>query len=534
MVERPCAFLFGGKTMKEKRFAELINEHVANYINSLAYELESAHDQLFDGFGFPMFGETAKHYHEQIYYRSYLESYTRKMINGILKSALEEDSFDVFSWPELEYDGLYDGYTNHECEKDFGFEFINRDLRVGYRYTDFKYDEVDKLLEQGKVDSFVLVIWEEKDEKVYFQYSDKPIRVLLLWELFCELFCELDAEEIKIMYDLFTSQVKAAVEQAVSLISLTTIPGFTPSYLYKTRSETVSIMLNDIESLASFFVRECDYKYIEEESKQLINNYNLKESFIDNGFANNFVGVSDFAKSFLTSEYLYRHFEGNPMFDYTPIVSGYLKSVEQLLNTVISSYLKKNEIIKDISKYTLGSYIEELNSNRVSKNVFRKELLPNKKTIIECLNSYKVESRNNLFHKDYFDSWEQVKEIRNNTLFLYVLLLGSVKLDLVKDDSNALGVLNLDYDYLFSEIDNRSEGLYSFILDGKEYTDMRKEPRNKGLEFDKNGQIKNTLVFKRLEYDCYETVEISRIGMPTKLWVTNPSNKIKKKLWPIN
>ena len=42
-------------------------------------------------------------------------------------------------------------------------------------------------------------------------------------------------------------------------------------------------------------------------------------------------GKEDFAHSFITSEYLYQTLRGNNEFDYTAIVSGYLKSVEQLL-----------------------------------------------------------------------------------------------------------------------------------------------------------------------------------------------------------
>ena len=300
MIEGSCAFFIweGDNQMKEKQLTEILDRHVDSYINNIALELEADHAQRFDGFGFPLFGEITKQYHEQVYFQSYLESYTRQMINGILKDIFDDEVADEVSWPEFEYKGIYRGYTNTEYEQEFGFEFINRDTKVEYKFSSFHYDEIEELLAKGKVDNIVLVIWENKDEIIGFEYGDNRVKVILLWDLFHELFFELDEEEICSMYDLFINRVSNAVEQANSLISLTTLPGFTPSYLYKVRNETVATLRKDVRSLAYFSVNNSDFKQNETNSRQLIDTYKLAEYFLNKKYENVFVGTSDFAKSY--------------------------------------------------------------------------------------------------------------------------------------------------------------------------------------------------------------------------------------------
>ena len=356
--------------MKENQLRALLDKHIDTFISNIAIELEKSHDKWFDGFGFPMFGETSKQYHEQVYFQSYLESYTRQLINGILKEILEDEFAAEFSWPEFEHVGTYKGYSNIECEQEFGFQFIDRNEKVGYRYTFFHDDEIEGLLSKGKVESVTLVVWQNKDEIIGFEYEDERVRIILLWDLFHELFWGLEENEISTMYNLFTTKVTKAVERAQSMISLTTLPGFTPSYLYKTRNQTVEELAEDVGTLSCFTVNNDDFKQNEYNSIQLIDNYKLADVFLANGFENVFVGTSDFAKSYLTSEYLRRFFKDNPMFDYTPIVSGYLKSIEQLLHTICESYYKGKGIVVDFSEYTLGTYITDLRKARIFKREF--------------------------------------------------------------------------------------------------------------------------------------------------------------------
>lgn len=218
------------------------------------------------------------------------------------------------------------------------------------------------------------------------------------------------------------------------------------------------------------------------------------------------------------------------MFDYTPIVSGYIKSIEQLLHEICVSYRNSKKLYCPMSSFTLGSYTNFINENEL---ILRTELQPDKKIIIDCLDSYRIESRNHLFHKDFFNNWDRVEIIRENTIFLYVALLGAVEPSLIANGFLNLRILDDNYDQLFKIISNEKTNYYSITLKGKEYHGLQKVISNKGLLFNKNGQIKNTIKFKIINDNRYEIIELSRRNMPSEVWIENIiGNKIKK-IWPI-
>ena len=83
----------------------------------------------------------------------------------------------------------------------------------------------------------------------------------------------------------------------------------------------------------------------------------------------------------------------------------------------------------------------------------------------------------------------------------------------------------------FNIIDKDSSRYYSFVIDGKEYCAFEKEPRNQGIIFKRNGLIRNSICFKKLNHDYYERVEISSKNMPSKVWSTDEFGKKIKLLW---
>ena len=515
--------------MKQKQLIEILDDNINNYINNIAYELEQSHDYWFEDFGFPIFGETSKEYHEQVYFESYFESYTRKMINSILKEICYYECADELKWPEFEYIGIYNGYTNIKCEKEFGFEFIDTDRKIGYRYTRVKLEEIDHLLKKGNVEKIVWVEWQNRDDVIGLSYGDKPVEVILLWDLFNELFDDLAINELEEMYNTFVKRISDAVAKANSMISLVTLPGFTPYYISKTRNEIISIIRKEISSLSHYNVMNNDYKKLEKISANLITNYKLSEYFLNRQYEFLLIGVFDFAKSFSTSEYLYKYFKNNPMFDYTPIVSSYIKSIEQLLNFICSNYVSMNNDTTDMSGFTLGKYIKYMNE-AVNDNIFRSELRPVKGIIYRCLTSYRIECRNNLFHKDYFNDWNRVEIIRENTYFLYVAILGGIDTSLVRYDE---GRLNLKYDRLFRILDKQRNNYFLCVINGIEYSGMNIGPRNEGIIYNENGLINNAIVLKRFNYDHYDNVKLSRDNMPSEIWITDSFGTKKERIWPL-
>lgn len=505
--------------MNNSKILEIIKCHVEFFHVCVDKELEKEHHNLFDGFGFPMFEDTTKYYHEQVFFQSYLEHYTRNMINGILKELIEKLVPDSdFSWPEFEYKGFYIGYNNPECEKEFGYEFLNNDTGTAYRYVSIPdFDEVEYLLNKHELTSIKIVPW-EKDDEPYYDYDDERISTISVSELFIELFSVLNSDEINDLYRTFIDAISNAVKKASGKISLTSLPGFTPSFRHKNRRFVLSSVEKEIKSLRCLHVNNSEYKNIEEDSIRLIDEYGLTDYFLEKGYLGVFVGASNYAKSFLTSEYLYDYFSKNPLFDYTPIVSGYLKSVELLLHKICVVFRNTNNIKKSFRDYTLGRYKDFILEN---PEIIRAEVRPELEIITNCIQSYATENRNHLFHKDILSLWERVNDIRTNTIFLFAVLLGSIDSSLIDNNDNLLSILRDQYEQLFLILDKKTSGFYTIIIKGKEYSNMEKLPRHEGLSYNNYGLVKNSVSFRRFIYDHYEEVVISPNNMPTEVWVEN-------------
>lgn len=159
-------------------------------------------------------------------------------------------------------------------------------------------------------------------------------------------------------------------------------------------------------------------------------------------FAKNYkvlVGSSDFAISLLTSEWLYRQYGTIPGLDNTYVVTGYCKSIEQLLWRIIS-IVGKGRIIglnnsevgdnTNASDTTLGALKYFLNSTK-NADLFNKIFGDNTFYVQRYLNYQLSEwiehERNGNFHKHNLTP-ERVGIIREQTLYLYFLILGSLTL----------------------------------------------------------------------------------------------------------
>ena len=91
-----------------------------------------------------------------------------------------------------------------------------------------------------------------------------------------------------------------------------------------------------------------------------LNNYNfgnIKNRFIAQGRYSLLLGNRDFAKSFLTSEWLFKKYFSLEEMDNTFIVAGYLKSIEQLLWDIIYLIGQGRQI--------RGGTVEEDNGNAI-------------------------------------------------------------------------------------------------------------------------------------------------------------------------
>lgn len=158
------------------------------------------------------------------------------------------------------------------------------------------------------------------------------------------------------------------------------------------------------------------------------------KNYIDRGLWRAMIGTSNFAVSFITSEWNYNMYLLTENLDLAGIVAGYLKSVEQLIWTIIGFQTKQTFQIKakyggkveffaadeELIDSTLGSLEQVLKENpwMFDVNNFAK------RHIVDAIDDWRQKHRNGYFHKHNLQSIDKIKEIREQTLQLYFLILG--------------------------------------------------------------------------------------------------------------
>ena len=167
---------------------------------------------------------------------------------------------------------------------------------------------------------------------------------------------------------------------------------------------------------------------------------NIGNRFLSDKLYLRLFDYTDYSKSFLTSEWLYKNTMKNDLLEKTYVITGYLKSVEQLLYTTISRLETNHKIsildrngIKEVSldspdflKATLGNMVHFL-KNFENRDIYHSGISRMSITGISLIIGKWVQSeRNGYFHKHNMNDIEKVQEIRNNTLLLYYLILGSL------------------------------------------------------------------------------------------------------------
>ena len=271
------------------------------------------------------------------------------------------------------------------------------------------------------------------------------------------------------------------------------------------------------------------------------------------------IGGKDYSRSLITSEYLYKQYDCDDCFDYTAVVSGYLKSVEQLLFHIVCfakdkglriksngkkmpdgnfppSSRKEGNVFKiDLTKNnleyvdtTIGSLIHFLDDNKSSllavDQIYRQ-------TVIDALNCYRIECRNNSFHLDNNYNWSRVEFIRWNTFFIYLLLLEGCKLGDTTGEMNEelVSISDNRLERLFYMISSGIEGVFEFVFEGDGLEMETMQVRHVADEssfpsYDNIGRIISVLLtFERIT--DHRRVIITRNNVPTEIWYVDDTGK---------
>ena len=208
-----------------------------------------------------------------------------------------------------------------------------------------------------------------------------------------------------------------------------------PQNLSKLRNE----LHDELKSFSYENIRQ--KRFFESKSKSDISDANfqrIRRNFIDGNKYKLLIQDGDFAQSLLTSEWLYKKYVMLEQLDNTFIVAGYLKSVEQLLWSIIKltgrgKFIKDKKIgtaKEDEIDTTLGS-LEHFVSDDANSDLFIDAFNNNTfviKYIKRQISSWRAKKRNGLFHKSQLKDKAKIDDIRQETIFLYFLILGSLNL----------------------------------------------------------------------------------------------------------
>lgn len=237
-------------------------------------------------------------------------------------------------------------------------------------------------------------------------------------------------------YNILLESINRFNERAKEVIGFSTVITPTESALQRFREKTGKMLCSfpyEKSIPDSVYQKQIDIFY---------NNY------IERGLWRAMIGKSNFAISFITSEWNYTMYQLSENLDLTSVVSGYLKSIEQLIWAIIG--LKKEKTFKikyrsgglvefsmdneDAIDSTLGSLEQVIKhtSGMVEVNFHAKNYM------LQAIDDWRKKHRNGYFHKHNLQSEEKVKEIRNQTIQLYFLILGGCEIK--EEDFKKLGV----------------------------------------------------------------------------------------------
>ncbi len=542
-------------------------------------------------FGFADLDLITREYAIQKYFEPRLETYIRQyLVTSFFEKVLEEKGFDIYTpiytIPEDQYVDGEVFCSNKEFEDNAGFEIVinnEKDL-IGCRLTDIHSWDAEKFFGNRMVTKIIIIDWfnidgisdEEKKRRTYGISGD--VDIVGIKEFVSEWLG--DAESTA--YELF---MRKTIQDYQETIGISSLPKLTAPVLFEHRLDEERIVLkNSVNNIHTFAAiekkdatlpedqrRDTHYGYriidldnfktdiekgfsqdIERRSKKLLSESGITEAYSDRKLYKALVGRSDCAKSFLTSEYLYSQYNENDLFDYTAVVSGYLKSIEQLLATIVTGEVDKGYKIKNRGKKsedgrkpklidlttenlkyadtTIGSLIRFIDINK--KTILTADESYNK-TIIDCLNCYRIECRNDSFHLHNNYDWDRVKKIRHNTMLLYIMLLGGIMLgshgsdiqkqfNIVKDDR-----LERVYYWL------RKMQMYTFRVKFKDEADYclaTREAEASFPVFDDNGLLQDDFEIKvqcKNENDKSNEnrrLVINRENIPEEIWYTTYTN----------
>ena len=371
-----------------------------------------------------------------------------------------------------------------EDPKNAAFDFIIHvnDRNVGFTFTDFCLDDdVNQIISDcGLDDAYIIRTWKHgksdewiKRENNQYLKDGLKLRAVIIEDFFNEYFGK---KEFACFQESVTKYIKEAKE----------ITGY-KSIRFLSSMNLASQKAFEEKFLAEWQYKDYKYQIIDRNNKKVqkylyldgggISDADLSkmmDKYVEEARYKSVIGGNEYAESFITSEWLYHSLEGKKNFDYTSVISGYLKSIEQLLYTIVMlnvdngcriSMSGDSEVRKSAKKNNIALYVsrnkdwikeedwikedvknfekkykyidftneqkEYMDSSigtfefflRKNPHIFMNSSLANK--IADMVSCFRIECRNGYFHTHNLKDWDIVEKTRDNAIYLYFVLLGA-------------------------------------------------------------------------------------------------------------
>ena len=361
-------------------------------------------------------------------------------------------------------------------EEYAGYEFYveYNDKRVAYRYTysNLKRIDIQNYLVEMGFDHIEVIDWSDPDTHDADQHlaeslsRDYPgqVRAVSIRSFFEEFFSRGLFEDFLECARKAVLKVNEAIGiQVIPRLSISRLPDFKMSLLGRIHQREHAVW----KYTPPYSLDRNKKDAIRRKTRIRPEELTIIESaFFGDSLYRAVCGDSDFATSFVTAEYLHDVFDQDYCFDYTAIINGYVKSVEQLANALMLQtvraenpnglWIKKNN--KDLggqvdlmqekkSAFEMGRRVWHVPFNQAHVAYFDTTLnsLANLlhdnvsnwrvdedsvHAILRILRNYTNYDRNDYFHKHNLasqnpsDRMMEVERIRSNTYTVLFLLLG--------------------------------------------------------------------------------------------------------------
>lgn len=491
-------------------------------------------------------------------------------------------------------------YSPRNFSRRFPFAFIIEDngKRIAYRYFDYNGNEerVLRCFIKQRINHVEIIDWSNNDslKKTHTcNCSNEELKKCTEFIPLCDFLNKYFPSEA---CQLYINSVKGAIIEANRIIGYQTTYNLSPKHLSEFREQI-------IKDLVKFDLGSTQYRKLDKYGRltnKMCNLLNQDDySIISNQcFRNKLVyyltGQQNYARCFITSEHLFHSFKTDSQcyYDYSAIVSGYLKSVELLLSEAMHAtfshpnherlwmkgkkdHLSDDDIYlsdddpKKLWRYDLKSQSKEKNKSskennkryssiqlrlvEINKGHFSEEMDPliwfldedentygwnisdaSKRILIKCLKNYNQGCRNAYFHKKIISDFNTVETIRTNTILCLLFLLGGYKIyDNPSADSTDNTAVDQEYNRFYKAVKKIPSSVDRFVIkpyNRDEIMAIRLYDQNE-TKYDESGNIITGIEFATVDSFSIGDYKqfLSQIKPGQKLRITK--NNIPEKMW---